>query len=70
MIANAAGGGGEKQRMALFGRIVTAAVLQKELGGACISKGSAVLTGEKNEFLTHVSSNVSVDRLQKEALAF
>lgn len=35
MIANAAGGGGEKQWMAFFGRIVPAAVLQKEFGDAC-----------------------------------
>lgn len=68
--ANAAGGGGEMQWVVFFGRIDTAPVLQKELGGTCTTKGSTLLIGEKNEFLTYVFINDSVDRMQKEALAF
>lgn len=48
-----------------FWGIVTAAVPQKELGGTCITKGSAFLMEEKNVFI-----NVSVDPMQEEALAF
>lgn len=68
--ADAAGCGGEKQWMVFFGRIDTAPVLQKELGGTCATKGSTLLIGEKSEFLTYVFINDSVDLMQKEALAF
>lgn len=56
--------------MVFFGRIDTAPVLQKELGGTCATKGSTLLIGEKSEFLTYVFINDSVDLMQKEALAF
>lgn len=49
---------------------VTAPVLQKELGGTCITKGFTVLIGEKREFPIYVFINDSVDLIQKEALAF
>lgn len=68
-IANDAGGGGEKQRMLLFGRIYCSDTSERAWD-ACMTKQGAVLIGENSKFLTCIFVNVSVNLKQKKVLAF